>query len=44
MEATGVPQTTRTAFARLTTVVFVFLAQAALLSDLRRASSGTRVR
>ncbi len=44
MEATGVPQTTRTAFARLTTAVFVFLAQAALLSDLRRASSGTRVR
>ena len=44
MEATGVPQTTRTAFARLTAAVFVFLAQAALMSDLRRASSSTRVR
>ena len=44
MEATGVPPTTRTAFARLTTAIFVFLAQAALLSDLRRGSSGTRAR
>jgi membrane-associated protease RseP (regulator of RpoE activity) len=44
MEATGVPQTTRSAFARLTTAVFLFLAQAALLSDLRRASRGTTVR
>jgi regulator of sigma E protease len=44
MEATGVSPTTRTAFARLTTAIFVFLARAALLSDLRRASSGTRAR
>lgn len=41
MEAGGVPRGVRTAFARLTAAVFVAIAQAALLSDLRRATGRT---
>jgi membrane-associated protease RseP (regulator of RpoE activity) len=44
MEAGGVPRGTRTAFARLTAAIFVLIAQAALLSDLRRATRSTGAR
>ncbi len=44
MEEYGVPRTTRTAFARLTAAVFVLLAQAAMVGDLRRVSRGAGTR